>query len=169
MVGEADVIEEQNNNNENSNGELDDAKNEDDSNENSMLPKNKLNTTPVDDSITNSSTSDDSGIFSSSNVTYDSPLATPNTSPPRRPIYSAERKEERVQGDTSKAVPPSNETFGFEYKQTKKNILKRKCFDRTLNDPLSPGSNSSSSSDDSSMLDVVSRAAIYDEIYKLDD
>ena len=169
MVGEADVIEEQNNNNENSNGELEDTKNEDDSNENSMLSKNKFNATPVDDSINNSSTSEDSGIFSSSNVTCESPLATPNTSPPRRPIYSAERKEEHVQGDTSKTVPPSNETFGFEYKKTKKNILKKKCFDRPLNDPLSPGSNSSSDSDDSSMLDVVSRAAIYDEIYKLDD
>lgn len=169
MVGEADVIEEQNNNNESNNGELDDTKCEDDIKENSILQKDKCETTPVDDSVNNSSTSEDSGIFSSSNLTYDSPLVTPNTSPPRRPIYKTERKEEHVHGDTSKIMSPSNDTFGFEYKQTKKNILKRKCFDRTLNDPLSPGSNSSSSSDDSSMLDVVSRAAIYDEIYKLDD
>ena len=169
MVGEADVIEEQNNNNESNNGELDETKCEDDIKENSLLPKDKIITTPVDDGVNNSSTSEDSGIFSSSNLTCDSPLVTPNTSPPRRPIYSAERKEEHVQGDISKKMPPSNETFGFEYKKTKKNILKKKCFDRTLSDPLSPCSNSSSSSDDSSMLDVVSRAAIYDEIYKLDD
>jgi len=66
-----------------------------------------------------------------------------------------------VLGDTSKKPQP----FDFEYNTSKNNILDNSC-GRPIYIPSSP---SSSSSDDSSMLDIVGRAAIYDEIFKLDD
>ena len=117
----------------------------------------------VDDSVNNSSTSEDSGIFSSSNLGNESGLQTPSTSPPpRRPIYAAKVKEDCVNGDESKKKPP---LFDFKYNVNKNNARQT----NSVNANERSSSPSSTSSDDSSMLDMVSRAAIYDEIYKLDD
>ena len=116
----------------------------------------------VDDSINNSSTSEDSGIFSSSNLSNDSGLQTPSTSPPRRPIYAAKAKEDHVVGDELSNKSP---LFGFKYTQDKCKARQT----NSVNANERSSSPSSTSSDDSSMLDMVSRAAIYDEIYKLDD
>jgi hypothetical protein len=117
------------------------------------------NSNIIDDNVNNSSTSDDSGIFTSSNLGTDSGAQTPNTSPHRRPIYAAERKEDNVLGET--LMKPQFD----EYNRSKSSTLTNSST-REMNAPSSP---SSSSSDDSCMLDMISRAAIYDEIYKLDD
>lgn len=117
----------------------------------------------LDDSVNNSSTSEDSGIFSSSNLGHDSGLQTPSTSPPpRRPIYAAKAKEDCVNGDESKKKSP---LFDFKHYHNKSNARPS----NSINANERSSSPSSTSSDDSSMLDMVSRAAIYDEIYKLDD
>ena len=116
----------------------------------------------VDDSINNSSTSEDSGIFSSSNLSNDSGLQTPSTSPPRRPIYATKAKEDHVVGDELSKKSPL-----FDFKYTHEKSKARQTNSVNANERSS--SPSSTSSDDSSMLDMVSRAAIYDEIYKLDD
>jgi len=121
----------------------------------------------IDDSVNNSSTSEDSGIFSSINLGNESEPQTPSTSPPRRPIYAPETKEDSVLGDISKKRSPHQ--FDFENNLSKPNGSKSCSSNKsrpTVNTPSSP---SSTSSDDSSMLDMISRAAIYDEIFKLDD
>merc|ERR1719225_2116845 len=66
----------------------------------------------IDDSVNNSSTSEDSGIFSSINLGNESGTQTPSTSPPRRPIYAPKSNEDGVLGDTSKSKSPQQ--FDFE-------------------------------------------------------
>ena len=172
LVGEADVIEEQNNNNDIKDEEQDPS-DTDFNIENNSLSKTNVNTSKNtnlkdspselhDDSVNNSSTSEDSGIFSSSNLGNESGLQTPSTSPPRLPIYAAEKKEDRELGDTSKKP----RAFDFESNLSKTNVINNSC-GRPLFISSSP--RSSSDSDDSSMLDIQSRAAIYDEIFKLDE
>lgn len=120
-----------------------------------------------DDSVNNSSTSEDSGIFSSINFGNESEIQTPSTSPARRPIYAPETKEDSVLGDKSKRRSPHQ--LDFEYNQSKPNVLKGSSSNKSRPTYNTPSSPSSTSSDDSSMLDMISRAAIYDEIFKLDD
>jgi len=170
------VVEEQNNNNEddkeksNLNSNFTESIHKDDPKErlniNTKISKNDRSSDNdsniLDDSVNNSSHSEDSGIFSSSNLSIDSGLKTPSTSPPRRPIYAAKDNEDNVVGDESKVKSPLID-FKNNHGKTKArlnnsvNAIERSC------------SPSSTSSDDSSMLDMVSRAAIYDEIFKLDD
>jgi len=170
------VVEEQNNNNEddkeksNVNNNFTESIHKDDNKDRlntiTKISKDNLNShnnsNIVDDSVNNSSTSEDSGIFSSSNLSIDSGLQTPSTSPPRRPIYAAKAKEDNVVGDESKKKSPS---FDFKHIHDKTKARQNNS-DNAIERCSSP---SSTSSDDSSMLDMVSRAAIYDEIFKLDD
>jgi hypothetical protein len=62
---------------------------EDNNRLNNQISKDN-NTNIIDDSVNNSSTSEDSGIFSSINLGNESEIQTPSTSPPRRPIYAPE-------------------------------------------------------------------------------
>ena len=141
---------------------------EDNNRLNNQISKDN-NTNIIDDSVNNSSTSEDSGIFSSINLGNESEIQTPSTSPPRRPIYAPETtKGDSVFGDTSKRRSPHQ--FDFENNLSKTNISKGSSSNNsrpTYSTPSSPSN--STSSEDSSMLDMISRAAIYDEIYKLDD
>ena len=170
------MVEEQNNNNEddkeksNVNNNFTESINKDDTkdrlNINTKISKNNHSSdndsNTLDDSVNNSSHSEDSGIVSSSNLSIDSGLKTPSTSPPRRPIYAAKAKEDNVVGDESKKKSPS---FDFKHIHDKTKARQNNS-DNAIERSSSP---SSTSSDDSSMLDMVSRAAIYDEIFKLDD
>ena len=114
----------------------------------------------LDDNVNTSLTSDDSGIFSTSSSTMGirSAAESPSTPPEPLPIYAATNKEANAMGETFK--PQFNDINQSVNRQTQSS-------GSIQNRASSPcGSDSSS---DSSMLDMISRAAIYDEIFKLDD
>ena len=108
----------------------------------------------LDDNVNTSLTSDDSGIFSTSSIIG---AESPSTPPEPLPIFAATNKEANAMGETFK--PQFNDINESVNRQTQKS--------GSLQNRASSPCGSSSS--DSSMLDMISRAAIYDEIFKLDD